>query len=111
MTSDQIANPVDIAYLITGICFILGLRYLNSPKTARLGNRISMAGMLIALVATLTQGIVGWWQVGAGIAIGAAVGIYSARVVKMTAMPQMVAPSTEWAAARLRWLRSETFFA
>jgi len=91
MTSDQIANPVDIAYLITGICFILGLRYLNSPKTARLGNRISMLGMLIALVATLTQGIVGWWQVGVGIVIGAAIGIYSARVVKMTAMPQMVA--------------------
>ena len=91
MTSSQIANPVDVAYLITGVCFILGLRYLNSPKTARLGNRISMAGMLIALVATLTQGIVGWWEVGVGIAIGAAIGIYSARVVKMTAMPQMVA--------------------
>ncbi len=91
MTSSQIANPVDVAYLITGICFIIGLRYLNSPKTARLGNRISMAGMLIALVATLTQGIVGWWEVGIGIAIGAAIGIYSARVVKMTAMPQMVA--------------------
>ena len=91
MTADQLANPVDIAYLVTGICFIIGLRYLSSPKTARLGNRISMLGMLIALVATLTQGIVGWWEVGIGIAIGAAIGIYSARVVKMTAMPQMVA--------------------
>ena len=89
--TEQLANPVDVAYLITGICFIVGLRYLSSPKTARLGNRISMAGMAIALLATLTQGIVGWWSVGIGLAIGAAIGIYSARVVKMTAMPQMVA--------------------
>jgi H+-translocating NAD(P) transhydrogenase subunit beta len=89
--TQQLANPVDIAYLITGICFIIGLRYLNSPKTARLGNRISMVGMAIALIATLTQGIVGWWEIIVGVAIGAAIGIYSARVVKMTAMPQMVA--------------------
>ena len=51
-----LANPVDIAYLVTGDLFILGLRYLSSPKTARLGNRISAVGMLIAVVATLTQG-------------------------------------------------------
>jgi H+-translocating NAD(P) transhydrogenase subunit beta len=86
-----LANPVDVAYLITGICFIIGLRYLSHPRTARLGNRISALGMLIALVATLTQGIVAWWIVGAGIVVGAVIGIYSARAVKMTAMPQMVA--------------------
>jgi proton-translocating NAD(P)+ transhydrogenase subunit beta len=91
MTQTALANPVDIAYLVTGICFIIGLRYLSSPKTARLGNRISMVGMAIAIVATLTQGIVGWWEVAIGLVIGAAIGIYSARVVKMTAMPQMVA--------------------
>jgi len=86
-----LANPVDIAYLVTGICFIVGLRYLSHPRTARLGNRISAAGMLIAVVATLTQGIVAWSIVGGGILVGAAIGIYSARAVKMTAMPQMVA--------------------
>ena len=91
MTNTELANPVDYAYLATGICFILGLRYLSSPKTARLGNRISMVGMAIAIVATLTQGIVGWWEVIVGLVIGASIGIYSARVVKMTAMPQMVA--------------------
>jgi NAD(P) transhydrogenase subunit beta len=91
VTADQIANPVDVAYLATGVCFILGLHYLSSPKTARVGNRISMIGMTIAVIATLTQGIVGWWEVGIGIVIGASIGIYSARVVKMTAMPQMVA--------------------
>ena len=91
MTQEQLANPVDIAYLVTGVCFIVGLRYLSSPKTARIGNRISMVGMAIAIVATLTQGIVGWWEVGIGLVVGAAIGIYSARAVKMTAMPQMVA--------------------
>ena len=86
-----IANPVDIAYLVTAILFIFGLRYLSSPKTARLGNRISAVGMLIAVVATLTQGIVNWYVVGAGLLVGAVVGIVSAQRVKMTAMPQMVA--------------------
>ena len=86
-----LANPVDIAYLVTGILFILGLRYLSSPKTARLGNRISAVGMLIAVVATLTQGIANWIVVGAALLVGAVVGIVSAQRVKMTAMPQMVA--------------------
>jgi H+-translocating NAD(P) transhydrogenase subunit beta len=91
MTAASLANPVDVAYLVTGICFIVGLRYLSHPRTARLGNRISALGMLIAVVATLTQGIVAWWEVGLGIVVGASIGIYSARAVKMTAMPQMVA--------------------
>jgi NAD(P) transhydrogenase subunit beta len=85
------ANPVDYAYVVTGILFIIGLKYMSSPKTARLGNRLSALGMLIAIVATLTQGIVAWWVIIIGIAIGAAIGIYVARAVKMTAMPQMVA--------------------
>jgi NAD(P) transhydrogenase subunit beta len=86
-----IANPVDIAYLITGILFILGLRYLSSPKTAVLGNRLSAVGMLIAVVATLTQGIVNWIVIGSALLVGAVIGIVSAQRVKMTAMPQMVA--------------------
>ena len=85
------ANPVNVAYLITGVLFILGLRYLSSPKTARLGNRLAALGMLIALIAVLTQGIVQWWVLGIGVVVGASIGIYSGRVVKMTAMPQMVA--------------------
>ncbi len=83
---------IDAAYLITGICFIVGLRYLSSPKTARLGNRVAMVGMLIALVATAIQLYPGAWiYIVGAVAIGAVVGIYSARAVKMTAMPQMVA--------------------
>jgi H+-translocating NAD(P) transhydrogenase subunit beta len=85
------ANWVDIAYLVTGVCFILGLRYLSSPKTAVIGNRLSAVGMVIAVVATLTQGIVNWIVVGSAIVVGAIIGIVSARQVKMTAMPQMVA--------------------
>ncbi len=91
MDLTTLANPVDYAYLVTGILFIVGLRYLSSPKTARLGNRISALGMLIAVVATFTQSITGWYVIGAGLAVGAAVGIVSALRVKMTAMPQMVA--------------------
>jgi NAD(P) transhydrogenase subunit beta len=84
-------NPVNVAYLVTGVLFILGLRYLSSPKTARLGNRLAAVGMLVALIAVLTQSIVQWWVIAIGVVIGAAIGIYSGRVVKMTAMPQMVA--------------------
>ncbi len=84
--------PIDAAYLVTGICFIVGLRYLSSPRTARLGNRIAMAGMTVALAATAIQLYPGAWAaILGGVAVGAAVGIYSARAVKMTAMPQMVA--------------------
>jgi len=89
--TEALATPVDFAYLVTGILFIVGLRYLSSPKTARLGNRISALGMLIAVVATLTQGIVNWYVIGAALVVGALVGIISAQRVKMTAMPQMVA--------------------
>jgi len=84
-------NPVNVAYLITGVLFILGLRYLSSPKTARMGNRIAAVGMLVAIIAVLTQGIVQWWIIALGVIVGGVVGIYSGRVVKMTAMPQMVA--------------------
>ena len=92
MTADTTpASWVDVAYLITAICFIFGLRYLSSPRTARMGNRISAVGMLIAVVATLSQGIVNWYVIGAALVVGAAIGIVSAQRVKMTAMPQMVA--------------------
>ena len=50
---NDIANPVDIAYLITGVLFIIGLKYLSSPATARLGNRIAAVGMVIGVAATL----------------------------------------------------------
>ena len=84
---------VTTAYLLTGICFIVGLRLMNSPATARRGNTVSIAGMTIALVATGFQlnFAAAWWIGFIGLGAGAGVGIYFARAVKMTAMPQMVA--------------------
>jgi NAD(P) transhydrogenase subunit beta len=79
-------------YLVTIVCFIVALRFLSSPKRARLGNLVGAAGMLLAIVVTLAQDEVtnyGWIALATGIgAVGGAVG---ARLVKMTAMPQMVA--------------------
>jgi NAD(P) transhydrogenase subunit beta len=69
----------------------VGLRLLGSPKTALLGNRISALGMLGAVAGVLTQGVVSWWVIITGIVIGAVIGVWGARAVKMTAMPQMVA--------------------
>ncbi|MEX2181953.1 MAG: NAD(P)(+) transhydrogenase (Re/Si-specific) subunit beta [Gemmatimonadaceae bacterium] len=81
-----------LLYLTAAVLFILGLRRLQSPETARLGNRISATGMLIALTVTLLdQTIVGYTTIIAGLIVGGAIGLSMARLVKMTAMPQMVA--------------------
>ena len=91
MDDAQLKVWTNAAYLVTGVLFIVGLKYMSTPRTARLGNRISMVGMLVALLATFVQGIVQWPVLIAGLVVGAGIGIYSARAVKMTAMPQMVA--------------------
>ena len=91
--TDTMALLIAVAYLITGICFIVGLRLMSTPLTARRGNLVSIAGMVIALVATGFEldYAQSWWIGAIGLGAGAAVGIYFARSVKMTAMPQMVA--------------------
>ncbi len=72
--------------------FIIGLHFLNSPASARFGNRLAMAGMVIAVGVVLVQtGGVAWWAVAIGMVLGATIGIFAAVRVKMTAMPQMVA--------------------
>jgi H+-translocating NAD(P) transhydrogenase subunit beta len=83
---------VDLADLLAIALVIYGLHELNSPATARRGNRFAMVGMAIALVSIMvrTQGV-GWPLVLIGVTIGAVVGIVAAVRVKMTAMPQMVA--------------------
>ena len=85
---------IAFAYLIAAVLFILGLKQLSSPKGARQGNQTAAVGMVIALLATLpllhfTTG--GLTVTVLGIVIGAPLGAVSARRVKMTAMPQMVA--------------------
>ena len=83
---------IDGAYLVALVLFILGLRGLSGPKTARRGNGIAAVGMLIAVVATLLdRDIASFELIALGLVIGIAVGVPSARAVKMTAMPQMVA--------------------
>ncbi len=85
---------IAVAYLVAAVLFILGLKQLSSPKSARNGNFIAAAGMAVALVATLpllhfTRD--GAAIIGIGVVIGALVGTIGARMVKMTAIPQMVA--------------------
>ncbi|MCD6032440.1 MAG: transhydrogenase subunit beta [Thermomicrobiales bacterium] len=83
---------INVAYLIAAVCFIVGLKLLSSPATARRGNQIAALGMAIAVVATLFMpGLHNIWLILIGLAIGAVLAVFPARSVKMTAMPQMVA--------------------
>ena len=83
---------INIFYLISISFFILGLKDLSSPKTARRGNLLSMLAMFIAVVVTLfDKQIVDYTYIIAGVIIGGAIGLVTAKKVKMTAMPQMVA--------------------
>ena len=94
VTASFLTDPdfIRVLYIAAFACFIIGLRLLNHPRTARKGNMIAAVGMAIAVVATLLWDFVGdYWLIAVGIAIGTAVGIPAARSVKMTAMPQMVA--------------------
>ena len=83
---------VELIYLAAAVCFIIGLKQLSSPATAVQGNRISGFGMLLAIAITLVQReIISYGVIVAGLVVGAALGLWLARAVKMTAMPQMVA--------------------
>jgi len=82
----------NLAYLVSAILFILGLKGLSSPRTARRGNLLATLGMLIAVVVTLfDRQILDFTYIIAGIVIGGSIGAISAWQVPMTAMPQMVA--------------------
>jgi NAD(P) transhydrogenase subunit beta len=91
---------VRIAWLAGAVAFVLGLIRMNSPATARNGNLLSAGGMAVAIVATIVFllfrdtdagfNAVGWLIIAAGIALGGGLGLYAARTVKMTAMPQLV---------------------
>jgi H+-translocating NAD(P) transhydrogenase subunit beta len=82
----------NLLYLVTIVCFVLALRFLSSPTTARRGNWVGAFGMAWAIGVTLALPQVHLnWRIIVGAAIGAVVGAVGARKVKMTAMPQMVA--------------------
>lgn len=89
-------NILILSYLIASVTFILGLKMLSNPATARKGNLIAAGGMTIAILATIflyeeggvKLGNYGW--IFGGLVIGSVVGTLAAKKVKMTAMPQMV---------------------
>jgi NAD(P) transhydrogenase subunit beta len=81
-----------LLYLLAAVLFVIGLKRLSSPVTARHGNRLSGVGMLIAIGVTLfDRGILSFEAIAVGVVVGSALGLWMARAVKMTAMPQMVA--------------------
>jgi NAD(P) transhydrogenase subunit beta len=92
---------VRIAWLVGAVGFVIGLSRMNSPATARNGNLVSAAGMAIAIAATAIlilvaqasgaaiQGVA-WVIIVLGVVVGGGLGLYTARTVKMTAMPQLV---------------------
>jgi H+-translocating NAD(P) transhydrogenase subunit beta len=85
-------NATNLAYLVTIVTFILALRFLSNPATARRGNQIGAVGMLVAIAVTFANSkVVSYWEIVVGMAVGGVFGAVAARRVKMTAMPQMVA--------------------
>ncbi len=98
MSQQWIYTVIYLAWLAGAACFVLGLHRMNSPATARGGNRLSAAGMAVAVSATLIYLIsreggvsgIALAIIVVGFAIGGGAGLYTARSVKMTAMPQLV---------------------
>jgi len=89
MTRD---DAIRLAYLAAAVLFILGLKFLSTPRTARRGNVVAAVGMLVAIVATLCdERVVSFTWIIIGITVGTVIGAVAAQRVKMTAMPQMVA--------------------
>ncbi|MEM6266313.1 MAG: NAD(P)(+) transhydrogenase (Re/Si-specific) subunit beta [Pseudomonadota bacterium] len=81
-----------LAYLASGVFFILALRGLSSPATSRAGNRNGMIGMVLAVGTTLiTHDLATWYEIAVAIAIGGAIGFVIARKIAMTSMPELVA--------------------
>ena len=88
------ASLTSLAYLVAAVLFIQALRGLSNPETSRRGNIMGMAGMAIAVIATLAHaGMSGWGYalIVLGILIGGSIGTFIALRIKMTALPQLVA--------------------
>jgi NAD(P) transhydrogenase subunit beta len=89
--SDFLPTGIQLTYLVAASLFILGLKKLGSPATARQGNVVAAVGMLLAIVATLLdQHVLNYEMILVGLAIGSAIGAIAAYKVQMTEMPQMV---------------------
>ena len=93
----DLETVVGYVFLAAAACFVLGLHLMNSPANARRGNLLSAAGMAVAVLATVvllvdrgTTTTTGWLVMVLGAATGSSIGLYAARRVQMTAMPQLV---------------------
>jgi len=80
-----------LLYFLAAILFVVGLKWMASPRTARNGNIIASVGMLVAIIVTLAQVEGGWWVILLGLIVGGGIGAYAAYRVPMTGMPEMVA--------------------
>ncbi|MEE8214933.1 MAG: NAD(P)(+) transhydrogenase (Re/Si-specific) subunit beta [Alphaproteobacteria bacterium] len=86
------ANFAALAYVLASVLFIMALRGLSSPETARMGNVYGIAGMVIAVLTTLgTPGVVSYAEILAALVIGGAIGTVIAQRIEMASMPQLVA--------------------
>jgi NAD(P) transhydrogenase subunit beta len=94
---NSFTTNIQLVYVVAAACFVVGLHLMNSPATARRGNQVSTAGMVIAVLVTLillihegTVTAAGWTVLIIGALLGSVAGLYYARTVQMTAMPQLV---------------------
>ncbi|CAN5610887.1 NAD(P)(+) transhydrogenase (Re/Si-specific) subunit beta [soil metagenome] len=103
MDPQTISALIHVAYVAAAVLFVFGLHMMNSPRTARNGNLVSAAGMALAVAVTGVQLLaigppgrdeattgLAWPIILGGVALGGGLGLFSARSVKMTAMPQLV---------------------
>jgi H+-translocating NAD(P) transhydrogenase subunit beta len=88
---------IQLVYVLVAALFVVGLHLMNSPATARRGNQVALTGMVIAVIATVvllghdgTVTATGWTVIIIGALLGSAVGLWAARTVQMTAIPQLV---------------------
>src|SRR5271167_341576 len=85
-------NLSALLYLVAAICFIMALRGLSSPETARQGNIYGVVGMVVAVLTTLAMpGMGGYGRIVIAIAVGGTIGTFIALRIHMTALPQLVA--------------------
>ncbi|MEY3017052.1 MAG: hypothetical protein RL336_187 [Pseudomonadota bacterium] len=83
---------INMAYVVAAVLFILGLKRLGSPATARQGNMMSSVAMLIAVVVTLAdKNIMSYQMIAVGVVVGSLIGAFAAKRVEMTGMPELVA--------------------
>lgn len=88
---NNILTIINLSYVVAAALFIIGLKLLSHPDTARKGNFVSAVGMLVAVLITLLdQQIISYHYILLGFVIGGAFGVWKARTIEMTAMPEMV---------------------